>query len=385
MINFGKPINVLILFVAVLAGVPGLTHAAPPDLSEIPKSGRIWMGLEEGTIRPAAYQQFRSDVDATVKLHVADGDLLSSGQHWATLDPEQLEIERQALELEIDKRNLQRVKDDYDADQTRVALLLEIQDAYRKLEDLTDASQSSALDEGLRQRAREAVKIMKRRIEILEQRASNERLEEESRLKELESDLQLQRTRKQLLDLERRSKQISRHGGRLRLSDDFKKRMERATPEEKIWVSAGDILGTVLDDTRYEIHVPASNSAMLQLPEDEIGIFIQDGQTGTLIPGSFLRIDEMESGLEIKRTYIFSVPDERIEAAREAGGQKQLVHVYRMFGKEHHLIHKKDIAFADPDVLMRSGWTGLVRHLWPDSRIIQVGPQTIAVEEANEN
>ena len=341
--------------------------------------------MEEGTIRPAAFEQFRLDTDASVDFHVSDGDLVESGQHWATLNSEQLQMERDAMDIEIRKRDLQRGRDLFEAEQARVTLLLEIQDAHRNLADLEDALESDALDEGLARRAREAIEVLNRRVEMLETRVSEQHRKEEARVKQEESDLQLLRTRKQLQALERRSELTSRHGGRLRISEEFRRQMELADEDGGIWAPAGEQLATIVDDSRYEIHVPANTTAMLQVPQEEIGIFLQDGQTGTLIPGRFLRVNEIESGLEINRIFVFQVPDERMDAAREASGQKQLVHVYRMFEREHHVIQKKDIAFQAPEVLRRSGWAGLVRHLWPDSRIIQVGPQSIALEGSDEN
>lgn len=354
-------------------------------LADLPKSKRIWMGIEEGTIRPAAFEQFRVDADAVIQLHANDGDTIEAGQHWATLDPEQLEIERKSIELEEMKREHQRAKDEYENEQARVALLLEIEEAYRKSEDLAQAAQTIELDASLRKRASEAVEIMSRRIAMLEERATLEHQNEQTRLKEIETELQERRAQRQLLSMERRSKLVSRHGGRLRLSDEYRARRERAEEPTEVWMRSGELLCTIVDDSRYEIHVPANTSAMLQLPEDEIGVFFQDGQTGTLIPGTFLRIEEVESGLEINRVYVFSVPDERMDAARDAGGQKNLVHIYRMFTKDQHIVNKRDVAFHAPEILQKSGWVGLIRHLWPQSRITQVGPQSIALEVADAN
>jgi len=379
----GEAINRCMACILLIAGMHPAIGADVADLADLPKSKRIWMGIEEGAIRPAAFEQFRVDADAVVVLHANGGDMMEAGQHWATLDPEQLEIERETIELEEMKREHQRAKDEYENEQARVALLLEIEEAHRKSEDLEQAAQTAELDASLRKRAREAVEIMSHRISLLEERASLEHQNEQTRLKEIETELQERRAQRQLLAMERRSKLVSRHGGRLRLSDEFHARQEHADDRQKVWMGSGELLGTIVDDSRYEIHVPANTSAMLQLPENEIGVFFQDGQTGTLIPGNFLRIEEVESGLEINRTYVFSVPDERMDAAREAGGQKNFVHIYRMFTNEKHIVHKRDLAFEAPEILQESGWGGLIRHLWPQSRIIQVGPQSIALEVAD--
>jgi hypothetical protein len=112
---------------------------------------------------------------------------------------------------------------------------------------------------------------------------------------------------------------------------------------------------------------------------------LQEGQTGRLIAGEYSRTDEVDTGAEITRNYIFQIQKDSLDAARHSMGQRNLVHVYRKFPQPFRLVYKKDIALSAPEVLSASGWDGLVRHLWPGSTVMQVGPQTIAVKPKDEN
>jgi hypothetical protein len=124
---------------------------------------------------------------------------------------------------------------------------------------------------------------------------------------------------------------------------------------------------------------------LADIPRDQMLVFLQDSQTGRLIAGDYVRTDEVDNGREISRNFVFSIRDRDAEGARQAQGTRCLIHVYRKFSHPFRLVYKKDIAFAAPDVLERSGWDGLVRHLWPGSKVLQVGPQTIAVEPPDAN
>jgi hypothetical protein len=126
--------------------------------------------------------------------------------------------------------------------------------------------------------------------------------------------------------------------------------------------------------------VAAAGPLLSEIPREELLVLIQDSQTGKLIAGEYDRTEEIDSGREIARNFIFTIPDGSLEGARQAQGTRNLVHVYRKFPRPYKIIFKKDIAFSAPEVLDAAGWDGLVRHLYPGSKVIQVGPQTIAVE-----
>lgn len=338
------------------------------------------MGMEEGVIRPAAYEQLRAETDGHVAIHAEDGRELAKGDHWATLDPEQLALERRGFELERGKQQQQLEKGRGDARDARLRASLELHEAEGKRGELMAVARDGGLPPELARRAAEAVTKLDERIKAYQEVLDPAAYEKTLRLLEQECELQIERKQKQLQDLEKNSCVTAGSAGRLRLGDGLKEKLAGAKPGEAVWVESGDLLGTVVDDRHYEISVAAAGPLLSEIPREQLLVFLQDAQTGRLIAGEFSRADEIDNGREISRNFIFIIREDGMENARNAQGTRNMVHVYRKLPRPCRLVYKKDIAFVAPDVLETAGWAGLVRHLWPGSKVVQVGPQTIAVE-----
>lgn len=343
------------------------------------------MGMEEGVIRPAAYAQVRADADGYVAVLAADGQMLRKGDPWATLDPEQLDIERRAFAVDQSKQQQLLEKGRDDSRDARLRMSLELHEAEGKRENLMGVVHDADIPAALQQRAGEAAAKLDERISALRERLDPAVHERDLRLLDEDNALQIARKQKQLLVLEKRSCLLAGFAGQLRLGDPLKEKLAATEAGKPVWMKAGDLLATIVDDRHYEISVSAAGPLLAEIPRDQLLVFIQDAQTGRLIAGEYTRTDETDNGREISRSFIFTIRQDGVENARQALGTRNLVHVYRKFPRPYRLVYKKDIAFAAPEVLEAAGWDGLVRHLWPASTVIQVGPQTIAVEPKDAN
>ena len=354
-------------------------------LEEYREVSRLWMGMEDGIIRPASYEQFRVDSECRLVLHAKDGQVLEKGDHWATVDPEQLQIERRTYELEKIKQEQQRLKSAEDAREARVRAGLDLHEAEGKRANLEAVTQDSDISPALKRRAAEALTKLDEQIAALRVKLEPAALEKELKLLDEECELNIERKRQQMELLERRSKLVAESAGKLRLGDSVKTRIGNGGMDEPVWIKAGEIIGTVVDDGHYEISITAEGPLLMEIPQDQLLVFLQDSQSGALIAGEYARTEETDNGREISRNMIFTIAGKDSPAARLAQGTRNLVHVYRKFPRPYRMVYKKDIAFLAPEVLEISGWDGLVRHLWPGSKVVQVGPQTIAVEPTNAN
>jgi hypothetical protein len=344
------------------------------------------MGLEEGSIRPAAYEQVRASAEGDFALHASEGQMLQKDEKWATYDPEALDIERRALAVDEGKLELLTCKNRADAEDAALRMSVELHEATGKRAELVDVLKDSEVQETFKNRVREALGKMDQRIKLLEERLDPEKMERDLALETEEGELQVVRKRKQLLSLEKRSQLAAGFVGELRLSDSIQKKLASVkSPEELLWVKANELLATIVNDQVYEISVMATSPSIAEIPSESLLVFLQEGQTGRLIDGEYSRTDEIDTGAEITRNYIFQIRKDSLDAARHSMGQRNLVHVYRKFSRPYRLVYKKDIALLAPDVLSANGWDGLVRHLWPGSEVMQVGPQTIAVKPKDEN
>jgi len=350
-------------------------------LSSYPSLDRIWMGLEEGSIRPAAYSQVRSMTSDLVVIHAKDGDTLEKLQHWATIDPEQLDLDRQSLELEKKAVEKKLEESRQTANETQIRSRLELAEAERRRMELAAAAEDPQISTALKNRISSALKEIDEQMVTLRDKTNPEKIEGYLDLEAQEGNVQIERKLKTLTALEKRSKLTAPFSGELRLTDTIKERLAASTlPDRAIWVDSNEHIATIVDDQAYEISVLATSPLLSQIPKENLLVFLQESQTGRLISGSYTRTDEIDSGAEIVQNYIFSIPGDTVDSARHSMGQRSLVHVYRKFPEKYFLVQKRDIAFSNPEVLESSGWVGLVMHLWPGSEVVQVGPQTIAVK-----
>lgn len=337
-------------------------------------------------IRPAVYAQVRSTTEGFIALYAKDGQKLRKGVLWATLDPEQIEIERKSLVLEEEKLRRQIKKNRDDAREAQITLSLDRHEARNKRAVLLEAANNPEVPAALRSRATEALEKMDERLAMLDEKLDPAKVERDIQLDADEGELQIIRKRKQFEALEKRSKLVAEFAGELRLSDALGKMVAAAaSPDELLWVKANEHLATIVDDEHYEISVKATGPVLSQIPRDEVMVLLQEGQTGKLIAGEYSRTDEIDSGAEIVQSYVFNIRENSVKDARHSVGQRNLVHVYRSFPQKLRLVQKKDIAFLAPEVLASGGWNGLVRYLWPGSEVVQVGPQAIAVKPKDEN
>lgn len=388
--RFGNNSNgewlLLILSALVLIFPVGAGQTPPPDLLSMPEVARIWMGMEEGSVRPASYQQIRSDVEGPLQFHCEDGALLERGTHWATVDAEQLDLEREAIGLEELKLERQIMKAEDDAEEARLRNLLEMRETEKKLMDLRNAMRESDVPPAMRKRAVDAAADLESRLSMLQKRVDPALVAKQLETDRQEARLLLERKRKQHEQLRRRSLLMAENQGQIRFSDPIRKKISNAAVDgSAVWIKAGDHLATITDEKNLEIVVPASGQVMSLIAQKDLAVLLQDGRSGKLIEGRYLRTEETDTGLEISRNYVFSIPQEAVADARAAMGQRHLAHVYRQFDGKFRLVQKSDIAFLAPHVLEKDGWDGLARSLWPGCTVIQVGPQTLAIEPPNAN
>jgi hypothetical protein len=357
-----------------------------PALSSMPEIGRIWMGMEEGSVRPASYQQVRAEGEGLIELFRKDMDRLKRGTHWATLDPRQLEIEEQTIAVEELKAKHMFKKAEEDAESARVRSLLDIRDMEAKAQELESLAKSGEFPESIRKRSASALSELQSRIKTMKERVDPAEIEEQLRAEKQEAELQIARKRKQLELIRRRSHLTAGNDGELRFSESLRQKIKNAAEDgSEIWIKTGEHIATIVDDGSIEMVVPSAGPVMSQIAQEELTVFLLDSKTGKLIEGVFNRMEELDSGVEITRNYIFNIPPDSVGEAKQAMGHRHMVHVYRKFPRNYRLVHKKDIAFLAPQVLEASGWHGLAGHLWPGCRVIQVGPQTIAIDPGDAN
>lgn len=376
------------ILLMLLCLVP-LMAAEVPDLKEAPLVKRLWLGVEQGVIRPASYEQIRSEDKQRVAIHFPDGAELKKGQHWATIAPLNLEIERRKHNLDQIKGRHKLDKELADFEEERIRMTIAREEAAANAQALQLASQDESLAVELREHSKRAAVKLQQKAELLDKQLTPEALEQKRELLREEHALQRDRDRKQLEELEMRSVIRASCDGSLVLGDELASELLKTEADEDgkkvVWVGSKQLIGVVRNDDHHELWVDAEGPLLANLPLDQIGIRVQQPRSGALILAEHKRTEEYENGNEIRRTYVFRIAAEGADAARDSFGVRCMAHVYVNFNKPYRMVFKKDIAHLDPTRLEAGGWSGLIQHLWPGSKVIQVGPQTIAVQPADED
>ena len=374
------------IVIAVSTHVASARQTDVPALDSFPEMQRIWMGIEEGVIRPAAHQQVRTNSAGYIKFHAPDRAILEKDAHWATIDPTQIELETRSLELEKARLERKLTESRRNRIEANHRLRLEIHELERGRAEFLFAADNQDVPPALRARALEAVTEADERIEELHELLDPAELELAMELEQEEGELQIERKQRQLHTLRQTSELKAGFAGELRITDPVAKQLEQADGDSnRIWIGPNELIATIVDDARYEISITATSPLLAQIPQEDLLAFFEESRSGRLIEGRFERMVEIDGGSEITRNYIFSIEDRAADDARNSVGQRNLIHIFRRFSEPCRLVQKKDIAFLAPEILEAGGWSALVTHLWPHSIVLQVGPQTIAVRENGEN
>ena len=102
MLSFKKISNACLVGSFLLA-LFSLVHAED-SFSSLPKVTKIWVGTEKALVTSAENKEYYSTNDVEIQLLAKNGEWIEKGRHWATLNPENLNLERESLELEKKKK-----------------------------------------------------------------------------------------------------------------------------------------------------------------------------------------------------------------------------------------------------------------------------------------
>jgi len=383
----GNHSSAIILTALVIALLPESSVAEEiKPLEKYPKVDRIWLGMQEGSVRPAAYIQYRARAEGYLQLEAEEGQSLEKHQRWAVMDPEQVELEIRSLELEKKRLDQDLRKLRKGAWQSEAQLTIELREMLERRDALLEASGSNDVPRKLRAQAADAAERMEDQIEVQLEMLEPAQLKQAAEIEIEAAELALARKKQQMEILKKRSFFTAPFAGELHYSDQVLRQIEDGeTKASRVWLANNDIIGSVVDDSKHEIVVVASGPVMSSVPSKQLLVLLQQPKTGKMIHGRYVRTEDEDSGLEIRQKYIFSVDETGIEDARQSVGQRNLVHLYRRFERRYHLVPKRDIAFAAPDILAKGGWAGLSQHLWPECQVVQVGPQSLLIDMKHED
>lgn len=360
-------------------------RAEVPELGKAPLVKRLYLGIEQGIIRPASFEQLVMENETRVAIHAQNGAKIKKGQHWATLAPLNLELERRSHALNKVKGEQDLAKELITFKEEQIKKQLARREAQAKLLQLQLASTDSSLPAPMRAAAQKAISEQEEQLALLDAELQPARVEAQRDIIVRNAVLNQEFRDKQLEDLEKRSLIIAGSDGTLVLGNAVLEAMKETEGDEPLWVKAGEVVGSLKNDDHYELWIDAQDPLLGNLPIDRLLVKVTNARSGSLLYGTNPRMEELDLGDEIKRRYVFRIDGENADERSIDLGVRSMVHVYVTFENAYHVIHKKDIAHLDPQRLESGGWSGLVKQLWPGCKVVYVGLQSIAIQPPDEH
>ncbi|WP_346188550.1 hypothetical protein [Rubritalea halochordaticola] len=352
-------------------------------LSSYPSSSRIWIGAEDGQIQAANEEHFRAPNAVYVTIHKANGSRLSKDEHWATIGADELELERRSLEIERKKtetalRELKQEQQDL-IDGTTIR----IEELEAKKFELSMSLNESELSKKLSQRINEAIASLDQKIAHLKEKIDPERLEQDTQTKTEELNLTLERKEKEFAKRKKKSTLKAPFDGTLILTGE--QVIAAAEKKEPVWLEPAVLFASLSDKSYYEIFFSTKNPIFTTGNLENFSAMIETGSNGKIIKAKYHETRKIDGGSSIKDVVVFRINKEDSASASLSAQQSRVALIFKNFPESYKVVQKKNIALLAPDILESKGWAGLVKHLWPEARIVEIGAQTIALKSADAN
>jgi uncharacterized metal-binding protein YceD (DUF177 family) len=333
----------------------------------------------EATLLPVAWERVTAKSSAKVTFFAANGSEVVKGTVWAVQGPDRLENDRRLLEIEQEALEGKLAEARWEAAEKREGLETSLSDLEVQHRDLTslleeDQQGSPAYKKSLR----ENIARLKVKIERLQAKLDPARLDQEVLHKQDQARLAVAQRQIDFDLSERASRLTAPFTGRLNILVQEAREQPKTGESFSAWVDAGEPIGTLADESAYEVSLPVSDPILSESPLEQLTVHLEHG-AAPVVRASFQRMDEVVSGSRTRQVAVFRVIPEDAGRARQIPAEPQIVYIYRALPASCRIIRKDTLVHLAPEVLAAGGWSALVAHLWQDAKVMQVGLQTLAV------
>ncbi|MEO1857851.1 MAG: hypothetical protein ABGY95_10890 [Rubritalea sp.] len=371
-----------LLLVAILSFRALGADSYQTDLSKLPTATKIWLGSEKTLITTNDEMSFTSSSNSKFELLKTDGQWLKKGDHWGTLNPELLAAEREAYNLEESKIALQ-IDELEDSD---IENLLKIEQSHTEISDkaseLKQALKIDELSKETKERIYKALERLDKQLNRLKNKIDTEQYLLENSLKHQELVLSLKQKKRGLEALEYQSELKAAFDGKLslRITQD---KIQELSDKKLVWLPSNQIFAHIVDDRKLNVELTPTSSSLHSVAPEKVSLLIHLGAEGKLVRAKFKSVQLTENSQLNNKKWVFGIADKDAKSIKNAIGTQRVAYLFRELDEPAHLVMKHDIASVRPAILKEQGWRGLVRVLWPDSQVVFIGPQSIALRLKN--
>lgn len=370
----------LVTFLTFLTLSTQLTFAGrgiPDDLNQLGKTDRVWVASERIFITANHETIYTSPSGSKIQLTTTNSNL-AKGEHWATINPQILKHDRVALELKKEKSalDIDNLKDD-DIDE-----LLKIEKSLNQLITKISELQLALITEDLntitKKRIQLAINELKEQQERLRTKVDTGQYQLKNRLKKKEIDLKLAQAIRSHENKEYQAQLIALHKGKLsfQLPEDLVTQLQKG---EAVWLPDNQVYATLRDNTSIHAELILNNSSLFSYDKKKLKLRIHIGSLARTLHAEFSHEKQGNARSGNRKTWSFSIDPSEGTYASNAIGTQTVASVYYQLDEPAHIIMKDQLAPLHPEILKKDGWRGVIKKIWPEAKIVMIGPQSISL------
>ncbi|MGL4400028.1 MAG: hypothetical protein ACRCXD_09180 [Luteolibacter sp.] len=360
------------LLLLIFLGFPCLSFAAEPPaavvkpLDSYPLADRLWLGSFGGEVAVNPTTDVLATRSGEIKWEVEEGAEVKEGALVALSGAIQIRQSAGQLALDEDAVEMKLKEAEWQHREKLIGLERQVDDLELKISKLSlTPKERELLGDELAKRLVEETREIKKELKTL-----NEKLVPEFRANEL--------------SIEQRQIQQDIEKARA-VHEDLVRSMEIISPSVGIlailksgYVRANDIIGTVERRGHAVVSMQLLDPELRSEAPESLAISVATPK-GDLISGAFSHVDRMANVRLGPMIYHFKLDQNpEVPFTPDLSGERMIT-LYKLLHRSVRIVPKADFIFAQPLEIQRLGWAGFLKTIWPTSRIVHVGPRSIAL------
>ena len=361
------------LYTIALCLVAALCQAAeslpaPKPLESYALADRVWLGSLGGEVEVNPRSELTAVRNGELEWRFADGDLVKEGDAVAVSSAEK--IRQSAAQLALDEAALvvklktaEWAHDDKHANLQRQVGEIEARIAKLAL----TPQERRLLGEDLARRLAEERRKLEDQLVAMRGKLDPEFRAEELRIEQEQLRQDVERARTEHLELVQSMEILAPHEGVIEILKTGQ-------------VRGSDVIGTIERRGKASVALQLFDPQIRSEPTDSLVISVSS-PTGEMFQGTFSRVERPPGSRLGPVIYHFTLGAGGGEAPREDLTGERMVTIYKLLGRKARIIPKSEFLFSHPEEIQRQGWAGFFREIWPEARIIHIGPRSVALIE----
>jgi hypothetical protein len=350
---------------------PLASHAAPPvvkPLASYPLADRVWLGTFGGEVEVNPLSELPVTRTGEIRLLANDGMEVKEGAAVALADAEKIQQSADQLALDESALPVKLKTAEWSHQEKTAGLERQLEELEARIAKLTlSPKERQLLGEDLTLRLAEEGRKLQGQLATMHEKLAPEFRAEELRIEQQQLRQDIERKRAEHLELVRSMEITAPHDGVFHALKSGK-------------VRASEIIGTVERRGKAAVTLQLLDPELRSETPESLAIAVSS-PTGEIFTGKFSHIERVPGIRLGPAVYHFTLDVSQSTPLRDDLSGDRMVTLYKLLGRQTRIVAKVDFLFSHAAEIQQLGWAGFLRSVWPDARVIHVGPRSIALAE----